>query len=271
MLSVYNEKYKQIENAIKYFQYNNISIMKCASMFDIHRETLTKYLKQYDLHENRSAYKVDEDFFEYIDCETKAYWLGFIVADGCLKGNNQLSIRLSIKDIDHLEKFKESIKSNHKINIETSVIRDKEYKTCVLRINNTRLYKDLLKLNVEPNKSLNERPAIIPPQFISHYIRGIFDGDGWLSWNHNCAEIGLGMGYDILNYIKECAESYANIKSYEVKPYKKIYRYRITSKIEIMKILNYIYKDSNIYLNRKYEKYLEFCRLESKSQKAQEY
>ena len=35
------------------------------------------------------------------------------------------------------------------------------------------------------------------------------------------------------------------------------------------KFLNWIYKDSDIYLNRKYEKYLDFCRLRTISEKKQ--
>lgn len=107
-------------------------------------------------------------------------------------------------------------------------------------------------------------PTILDSHLIPHYIRGIFDGDGWISWNNNYSEFGFGMGFDILNYIKNIFENNVNIKEYGIKPYKKIFRYRITSKKEIMKILDYIYKDANVYLDRKHDRYKEFCRLNSK-------
>ena len=269
MISITSEKYSSILKAVDYFQQNKISITKCAKMFNIHRETLAKYLKEYDLHEDRRQYKVNENYFETIDTESKAYWLGFITADGCLKTDiNQLSIGLSRNDINHLEKLKHDISSEHPINLETATINGKVYETCSIRIGNKKMYNDLKKLGIESNKSLHEIPAELPNNLIKDYIRGIFDGDGWLSWNSNCAEIGFGMGYDILNYIKENAEALAKVKEYQIKPYKSIYRYRITSNVEIKKLLDYMYIDSTIYLNRKYEKYLDYCRSKTKLQKS---
>ncbi|NBI08102.1 LAGLIDADG family homing endonuclease [Senegalia massiliensis] len=117
---------------------------------------------------------------------------------------------------------------------------------------------------IDNHKSKKERYYELNSNLVPHYIRGIFDGDGWLSWNNNCAELGFGMGINILKYIKKIAEENSNVKNYNIKKYKSIYRYRITSKKEIIKLLNYLYSDANIYLNRKHEKYQNFCRLNSK-------
>lgn len=62
----------------------------------------------------KRLYSYDEKFFEIIDNEEKSYWLGFIMADGCIT-KNKLIISLSEKDKSHLEKFKESIQSTHPI------------------------------------------------------------------------------------------------------------------------------------------------------------
>lgn len=270
MLSITNPKYTEILNAVEYFQRNKISITKCAKMFNIHRETLAKYLNEYELHEDRRSYNVNQDYFETIDTEEKAYWLGFITADGCIKeDNNQLSIGLSRKDINHLQKYRQALNAEHPIKLETSKVKGKEYETCYVRIQNKKIYDDLLNLNIEPKKSMNEIPANISEELIPHYIRGMFDGDGWLSWNNNCSEIGFGMGYDILEFIKENVQTSANVKEYNILPYKSIFRYRITSKVEIRKMLSYMYSNATIYLDRKYEKYLEYCRSEPKSQKTQ--
>lgn len=63
-----------------------------------------RFLKENNLMDkNRVSrkYKFDENFFENIDTEEKAYWLGFIYADGAVF-KRTLSIRLSTKDIHHL-------------------------------------------------------------------------------------------------------------------------------------------------------------------------
>ena len=258
MLSVTNKKYDIILKACDYFQNNQISITKCAKMFNIHRSTLSKYLKEYGIYKDvRKKYTFDENYFEVIDTEHKAYWLGFIMADGCIKSNiNQLSIGLSEKDINHLEKFKNSIKATNPITIEETNAFNKNYISCYFRINSKKLCNDLIKLNIYPCKTQCEIPSNIPENLYNHYIRGIFDGDGWVSYGHGWCDLGFGMGKDILVYIKDKFEKYAFVKtSYNVLPYKTIFRYRLTSQKEIRKALDWLYKDATIYLDRKFEIY----------------
>ena len=270
MLSITNKKYKIILNAVDYFTNNKISISKCSKMFKIDRGTLSKYLKEYNLFEDRRHYDIDENFFDNIDSEEKAYWLGFLTADGCIKRNkNQISLGLSIKDYNHLEKLKNSLKSNKKIYIEKyGTNYKKDAVSCYFKFDNKHMYNTLLNIGFSSSKSMNEKPINMNNNLIRHYIRGIFDGDGWLYFNKNSCEIGFGMGLNILLYIKSIFENNINLKEYKIKPYKNIYRYRITSKKEINKILDYLYKDSNIYLHRKYEKYLMYCRFKTKSLKS---
>ena len=78
-------------------------------------------------------YTYNKDFFEVIDTEEKAYWLGFIFADGYVNQsknelggciNNELGIELSVKDIDHLKKFNKSLNGNVQVNIRNRVCFD---------------------------------------------------------------------------------------------------------------------------------------------------
>ena len=264
MLSLTNPIYDRINKAIEYFESNEkISITECAKKFNIHRSTLSKYLKEYDLYKDKRKYKVDENFFEKIDTEEKAYWLGFLTADGCIKKNRyQISLGLSIKDINHLEKYKKSLKSEKNIKIEENYSFNNKSVMCYLRIDNKKMYTDLLNLGFSSKKTMNEQPVELSEDLINHYIRGIFDGDGWISIYGRHAEVGFGMGLKILQYIREKSEQYAKIKRYKINPYKTIFRYKFQSKREILKFLNWIYKDATIYLDRKYEKYLQFCRFE---------
>lgn len=264
MLSILSDKNKDIFNAAKYFESNKrLTITQCAKVYGINRQTLSNKLKELDMYEDRRKYKFNEKFFESIDCEQKAYWLGFLLADGCLKSQtNKISIRISCKDIKHLVKFKNAINSNHPIRIEKTVIKDKGYDICSIGVESSKTYNDLISLKLMPQKSKNEicyeniRVDLIP-----HYIRGIYDGDGWLSKNSNCTELGFGMSYEALEFIKKSFEKYALVKEYKIKPYKGIFRYRITSKVEIIKALKYMYFNSTVSLDRKYEKYLKYCRL----------
>ncbi|MBF8984688.1 hypothetical protein IZY60_14185 [Lutibacter sp. B2] len=261
MITLLSKKNQEILKSVDYFiNHTDISITKCAERFNIHRSTLANRLKQLDVLEDRRKYKVDQDYFDVINTNNKAYWLGFILADGCLKKDtNQLSIGLSYKDRKHLEKFRTEIKSNKPISNEKATVKNKIHRTSYFRINNKKMYNDLLKYNVCNNKSCNEKPVILEQQYSSHYIRGIYDGDGWISWGKGWSELGFGMGYEILSFIRDNFEKYAGVKNYKIIPYKKIYRYRLTSKKEILKALNYMYDNGNVYLDRKHERFLNFA------------
>lgn len=278
---------ENIGKAIDYFKNNKmISITKCANKFNINRQTLAKHLNILNIHEDRrKKYKIDSNFFNVIDTEEKAYWLGFLTADGCIKDNrSQLTLKISIKDIEHLEKFNNTLKYSKNISIESQSKNSfSKNKLCCVIINNKNIYNDLKKLNIYSNKTTCEKmpPAgSIPDKLINHYIRGIFDGDGWFSWSeyyskyknkkykYYTAEFGIGMGKEILESIKDILERELNVSCITIKPIKSIFRYRIRSNKDIFKIMNFLYQDATIFLERKKEKYLEYCRLKTKSLKS---
>src|SRR5581483_4155416 len=68
--------------------------------------------------EGTSLYTFDDQFFNVIDTETKAYWLGFITADGCVRTdhyNHQLKVKLKDSDASHLEKLKAALAADHPV------------------------------------------------------------------------------------------------------------------------------------------------------------
>ena len=108
VLKTDTKKQEQINKAIDHFVQNDISIKDCAKMFEIHRTTLGIHLKKNNVSEDRRRkYFFNEDYFKNVDSEEKAYWLGFIAADGCILENGTLKIGLAEKDSLHLEKFNE--------------------------------------------------------------------------------------------------------------------------------------------------------------------
>ena len=269
MLSSTDTKNKQIVNAMKFFiNHKNISITKCANKFNINRQTLSRHLSKINELEDRRAYKVNESFFDVIDTEQKAYWLGFLTADGYINKHGQVGLAISEKDITHVEKYKKDIMAEHPIKIEKNnkSVFSNNSGLAVIKIENKHLYQSLISHGFAINKTMKETPANIPNDLIRHYIRGIFDGDGWFSTSGYCHEIGFGMGKDILEYIKNIFELKLNVKKYAIRQYKTIFKYRITSKKEIDKILNFFYQDATVFLERKYKKYLEYSRLKSMSE-----
>lgn len=96
---------------------------------------------------------VNSQYFSSIDTEAKAYWLGFIYADGYVTGD-VFGIKLSLKDISHLEKLKKAIESHHKIGTyksKSGYNDGNEY--CSLTINNRSFVTSLLAVGVDYRKS----------------------------------------------------------------------------------------------------------------------
>lgn len=280
MLSMLDPREKKINDCVEYFcTHKDIKLVECAKMFGIYYGTLRDHLRAIGERENRNHYKSNESFFEKIDTEKKAYWLGFLTADGCIKTkSNCVSIALAVKDVEHLYRFKKDVESEHPIKIEQHVTFDGAVKeSCALRISSRKLHHDLENLGFTPNKSCHEQPVDLPENLRPHYIRGMFDGDGWFSCNvisvvkagkrypQLDSEFGIGMGSEMLAYIKHCLEVDAGVRPYSVKPYKSIFRYRVTSHKEVLKVYHYLYDNAETYLPRKYDNFQEFCRLVSMS------
>lgn len=112
-----------------------------------------------------------------------AYWLGLIASDGNISDLDKekvykIVLSLQKEDIYLLEKFKEDLNSENKISIRNN--------QAYFKINNEKIYKDLLYYNITPKKSLTLKfPNNLEDKYIRHFVRGIFDGDGSIYFDKN--------------------------------------------------------------------------------------
>ena len=119
------------------------------------KQTISYYLKEngYGPNEKYIRYNqnqpnkksLNENYFESIDTEHKAYWLGFMLADGCVnKSRDRIELSLKEEDYDHLVKFKNDLNSGHKIGKKIKTINDKVYISYRLGFNSKKMKKDLI-------------------------------------------------------------------------------------------------------------------------------
>lgn len=213
-------------------------------------------------------YCINQDYFENIDNEWKAYWLGFLYADGCVikenkdgKGRYSVSLGLKQEDRAHIQKFVNSLQSDNKI-------RDYKtnYKNCMasrVSIYNKKICEDLISWGCVPQKTFVLKFPNLPNNLIRHFIRGYFDGDGCISINleKRFARFNLIGTYDILQNIcsileKECTASFPVFQTKNKNGEDtKIFSAQWGNIYTIHKIYQYLYKNCNIYLERKLEKF----------------
>lgn len=145
------------------------------------------------------------------------------------------------------------------------MLNGKKFKRCRWSICNKHLWNVLNELGCTPNKSLTLLFPKLNSDMKRHFIRDYFDGDGSLGIYNNkfqCSCLGTqNMLDNILNDLN-ITVTYHHDKRHS----EQTYSFQLTSQ-KGMDFLHYIYKDSTIYLQRKYDKYLDICRLWEKSHK----
>jgi LAGLIDADG-like domain len=208
-------------------------------------------------------YFYDDNYFEKIDSEDKAYYLGFLYADGYVNNvgyNNYVELTLQKEDEYILEKFLILLKSNRKV----INIRNNKYSRVI--INSKKIMNDLINLGCVNKKThILKFPTNIEYKYIPHIIRGFFDGDGCICHikNHNDYHISFTGNVDFLCGIEKYFLENLDIdkkKHYSIcngNRKNNIRRLKYGGNHIITEIFNLLYKDSTIYLSRKYNKFLD--------------
>ena len=229
------------------------------------------------IYEINRKHTLDQTFFDTIDTEAKAYFLGLLWADGSLSkttkrcsGNNRLSISQKIDDIDQLHKMQIALNSNYSLYMSTTNnTYSKNHKIATLSINSVYLVNQLERLGMYNKENRTSIPEI-PNNLIHHFIRGYFDGDGCLSiyqqqikkWNINKQEFSLTGNEQLLSAIKQILEKSANVSDkVKLKHYKrtnKAVSLRYGKKQDIVSLHQYLYKDATLYNENKRQKFVDF-------------
>lgn len=218
-------------------------------------------------------YHYDKNFFENIDNECKAYWLGFIYADGYVSvtkdnRNYVMGIELQKSDYKHLEQFNIDIGGNIKIEyrhrgsryIHNCFVGESD--VCVIRLFCKKIFDDLISHGCCQNKSLiKSAPIGIPNELMRHFIRGYFDGNGSIAYSYNrkvdksYLKIAITTGsLDFANWLSTTLLD-AGINNIVMQDHEHSYKVQISS-LNKIDFLKYMYDNSKTYLQRKYNKYL---------------
>lgn len=219
-------------------------------------------------------YVTNEDFFENIDTELKAYMLGFFAADGHIEKRKDydsytLRIGVSIKDAHVLKLFIKHLSDNK------TAIRVNSDNIASIAITSKKIGKDLLELGFDHNKTKTWKclPKI-NKEMMNHFIRGFFDGDGSISVDrrksgNRLSGLNRRAGFTCynINILKEINTETSinfNIKKIEEKTstvkkrianFEGCYTSEIYSLEDLKKLHDYLYKNATIYYKRKKDKF----------------
>jgi transposase-like protein/plasmid maintenance system killer protein len=195
----------------------------------------------------------NEDYFDIIDTEEKAYFLGWIVADGNISiTNNQycLKLHIGIEDKELIDKFLYAIQSTNKTKIKEGI-----HTSYYVSLTSVHMCKTLMNLGIVPGKSGKEVfPTQIPGTLYKHFIRGIFDGDGITDVKRKRS--GFVGSENIVSNIMDVIGIKLNM--IRNKKNENIFYYLGGKKYS--KILyEFLYNDATIWLNRKRQRMDAIC------------
>lgn len=230
-----------------------------AKELNVCRATVQRTLRK--LHLNtpnyHNALKFDNTVFDCIDSEEKAYWLGFLYADGNVSSSiNNVELSLSAVDTNHLEKYRTFLKNESPVKVSNVTCNGKNFSRCRLSVTNKHFKEQLISLGCTPNKSLTLR---FPKDVFKyddlkyHFIRGYVDGDGCISFTPS-GRLSLQIigTKDFLYGIKEIFPKFSKLihdKRWKSNTY--CISCNCNSADEV---ITKLYKNSNIYLQRKYDR-----------------
>lgn len=212
-------------------------------------------------HMRKSNLYLKDNYFETIDTEIKAYLLGILFTDGnVFKYKNkeiyQVGLEVSIKDKELLDILKEEVNSSAKI-----TYRKRDNTEMVgIKIYSKKMFEDLNRYGIIPQKTKKNTYFPIdkiPNHLLKHFYRGLIDGDGAIYQSNNKYWHVTFCSYQrkICEKFQEALDALlgnANPAKILKDKNKEIYRIHYNAQDLVKQLVTVLYKDSNIYLTRKY-------------------
>ncbi len=250
---------------------NNCGMREICDLTKISRSKISSILKILDINVVSGGYhrgfenKIKHDYFDKIDTEHKSYWLGFLFADGY---NNekfyQIELTLKKEDKYMLMKLKNDLETVYEIQDRLINSFSKQYECSRLTIYSKQISKSLSRLGCHKAKTFDITfPDHLSTNLIHHFMRGYFDGDGCISLSKDTYKFSLNGTRIFLEEFVKILHLNTNITSPDYWNMDgKAHRWEKSGRLNILKIYEFLYKDSTIYLERKRNKFLSLsnCR-----------
>ena len=264
------DKIKEIR---QYYQSKPMGLKDIEDEFNISHPLAVRALKNIPKYPKNLVLNPDmkENYFENIDSEDKAYFLGYIIGDGnvftdyCDNGYSaMISITANETDIEILQSFVKQVRVNTAIGTDGRGARQ-----AVVRSN--KMAKDLSKYGVVPRKTLSTYlPKNIPDNLMKDLIRGICDSDGSIGaqplknnpdkFNHWISFCGTKqLMLDISQYCYDNLPLQHQSTVYEYAN-KTLSETKFKNISDMHTVGMWMYDSSTFFLSRKKNKFIEFCK-----------
>lgn len=268
---------EQEQLIVDMYDNKKMSTVKIGNEFNCGHKTIARVLEKYGIKRvgnGQRKYFFDEHYFDVIDTQNKAYILGFLFADG----NNMLSkgtISISLKEEDKniLEKMRQELKlekplvykDNSKDNHNGYISKNAWLLIC----HSSYMCSKLNDIGLVPNKSLVVQFPNISKEYMTHFIRGYYDGNGSIyhtikNENNHQVIVTITSTDKFCNTLSEICTKELDIYCpvYDASNHNGITKvFTLSGRNKCKKFLDWIYQDAEMYLQRKYDRYIDYYNL----------
>lgn len=272
--SIYKAE-KEIQEKIIADYKNGKSMRQIEKDYNVCRISVSKFLEEKKVKIQKGnhyrKYYHNVDYFEKIDNEHKAYWLGFLFADGYIVdhdhiyGEDKFGISLAEKDKEILELFKKDLQATNPIH--TYERKEKGQPLSRLLLTSQKTVNDLINKGCVKKKSLILcPPKNVPEELIPHFIRGFFDGDGCIAKGKNnrspsTENFSYKVEFTTTKEMADWLQSYFNMGSVRKEPRReKTYYFSFGGHRQVLSFYHQLYDNATIYLERKCLRFKELSK-----------
>lgn len=234
---------------------SGLSCNQIASEYKVTFHTISKILEKHNIKRDNIYHNLEliEDYWENIDSFDKAYFLGFLLTDGNITGN-QVKLELSAKDEQILHTFNYYTKSENKI---INLDRGDKGKFCAFSVKRKKWTEDLSNYGIKSNKTFTTEMPVLSDDLMPHLIRGMIDGDGWITYKGH--QIGFCGSEKCVTQLRDYLVR--TLRVYSVKIIHQgtnVWQVCWCNKKDIKTIGDFIYNEKqDCFLERKYNNFLK--------------
>lgn len=237
---------------------NNESVFSICNTLGTYQDKVKRILKENNVetisYSKRNNPGFNEDYFEKIDTDDKAYWLGWLITDGCI---SKTSISLTLKKCDEyiLEQFQSDLGLDGKI-------KPFNGKYSRLMFWSRKMVEDLSKYGIVENKTFSVDLPELESNLIPSLLRGCVDGDGGISYleygRRKDSELSFTGNEKCVKSFNRLIHKSIGVDEKNLTANHSVFRVRWSSKNDIVRICNKLYENSDSHrLKRKFDKFLK--------------
>ena len=226
---------------------SHVSVLKILQKCGVQRRSQSDGMRGL---QNARKHCIKEDYFSSIDNEMKAYYLGVMFADGWVTDDGVIG--LSMRDSDVVEGLRDAVESDYKVGR-----RGAQFE---LIMSSRIMVSDLSGYGCVPRKSwISLKIPSLRDDLIRHFVRGYYDGDGGFRVRRSGQPVANIVGCKtLLDDISNVLEKATGRLALKPKPHASIWRLTYSGSKRVAGVLDWIYKDANMFMERKKKMYFNW-------------